>query len=130
MDTWYFLNECLFMKQTCRSTCPGCKHDAVFLRKNVIRVEQKMSPIVGKKGIPLRHLTTKWDSNHQTGLVPNLFNIVGNVILSNYNIICKYLNSQVLGDGNHPTPKPPNIHPPPPIFHHSTSSENNTTGSI
>lgn len=44
------------------------KLDTLFLRKNFIQYEQKISPIVGKIGIPFRHLIAKWESNHQMGV--------------------------------------------------------------
>lgn len=51
------------MKKTCLS-----KHDVLFLRKNVLRYEQKLSQICKVKKVYRRHLTTKWESNHQTGV--------------------------------------------------------------
>lgn len=44
------------------------KLDTLFLQKNFIQYEQKISPIVGKIGIPFRHLIAKWESNHQMGV--------------------------------------------------------------
>lgn len=55
--------------KTYQSDCPGSKHDALFIQKNLIRVKKKKKKSrlvhVGKTSISFRHFNTK------RGLVPN-----------------------------------------------------------
>lgn len=62
---------CVFRSKTlCLPLCVTFKGKTwhAFSSKIFIQYEQKISPIVGKIGIPFRHLIAKWESNHQMGV--------------------------------------------------------------
>lgn len=62
METMNLEKEYLFMKYTCKSTCHGGKHDALFLQKSVIRNKWKLTPIWQVK---YGYHTSTWPSNGQ-----------------------------------------------------------------